>query len=73
MGVLCVCGRLGGANDSDAHAQMQFLHLHSIPIKLKIVGGSFPPFNLNFWDLRGIWGCSPQLGEYMLFVLLVYL
>ena len=54
MGVLCVCGRLGGANDSDAHAQNAiFLHLHSIPIKLKIVGGSFPPFNFEFFGIYG--------------------
>ena len=57
MGVLCVCGRLGGANDSDAHAQINFTTFN--PNKIKNCGRIFPPFNLIFY-LRGIWGVAPN-------------
>ena len=53
MGVF-VCAGGWAVLTTATHAQNAILHLHSIPIKLKIVGGSFPPFNLNFWDLRGL-------------------
>ena len=60
MGVFVCAGGWAVLTTATHTHKMQFLHLHSIPIKLKIVGGSFPPFNFEFLGLQGFGGVAPN-------------
>ena len=60
MGVLCVCGGWAVLTTATHTHKMQFFTLTFNPNKIKIVGGSFPPFNFEFLGFTGVWGVAPN-------------